>query len=106
MKRHNGSQILSAPVEDSHFPHAADPLGLAQHIEFAFLRINRKVPNDPTRMRITIEQEILKFQLDLARRAGMRGTGPKLYSLLPALLCRGLAGKKHQDQNGCCNILK
>ena len=63
-------------------------------------------------MRITLEKELLKFQPDLACCAGMRRTGPKLYRLLwyriilPALLCRCLAGKKRQDQNDCCNILK
>jgi len=60
-------------------------------------------------MRITIEQELLKFQSDLASCAGMRRTGPKFYSLLSyfiLLLCRCLAGTKQQDQNGCCNILK
>jgi hypothetical protein len=60
-------------------------------------------------MRITIEKELLKFQPDLASCAGMRRTGPKLYSLLSysiPLLCRYLAGARHQDQNGCCNALK
>jgi hypothetical protein len=57
-------------------------------------------------MGIALEEEALEFQPDLTGCARMRGTGPKLYSLLPALLCRRLAEKKHQDQNGCCNILK
>ena len=97
IQRHDGSQIRSAPVEDAHFSHASDSLGFAKHKEFAFLLINREVPDDAAGMGIAFEEKLLEFQFDLSRGAGMCGTRPKL---------DGLAGEKQECENGCCNNLE